>query len=206
MCPFLLSYSTYATNHTRMTKSHFLSHTQTMTFSLKLGPPYYRSMAIFLLVMLLVYPSNSGRHFYQSLHHQAVVEEVSPSSTLNLFVGAPFNNAVEGMAVAELGTLTQPFRTLTRARDEVRSLLQSEEVKDTKVNVNVRGGMYQMDEPFRLSAQDSGTSAHNVVTYRSIKAYSAIQLLASVLSFALPLFFYLSSYDRIVASIVTPDP
>ena len=53
-----------------------------------------------------------------------------------------------------------PFATLTRARDAVRKIIASGLTRD--VVVLVRGGVYELDEPFVLGPQDSGTPEHSV--------------------------------------------
>jgi hypothetical protein len=62
---------------------------------------------------------------------------------------------------ANPGTLAQPFATLARARDAVRTL------KDAgAVTVYVRGGSYEMTSPLTLGAGDAGT-AQQPITYRA---------------------------------------
>ena len=50
-----------------------------------------------------------------------------------------------------------PFATLERARDEIRRLKAEGKLKGS-VTVFVRGGEYYRDKPFKLTAEDSGTS------------------------------------------------
>ncbi len=56
-----------------------------------------------------------------------------------------------------------PYATVQRARDAVRQLRAKEGVK-ASVTVALRGGVYNLTEPFRLSPEDSGT-AQCGVTY-----------------------------------------
>ena len=63
------------------------------------------------------------------------------------------------------GTLSQPFRTITRARNEIRAL---DELPSGGVTVYFRGGIYRIASTFELTAQDSGT-AESPVTYRNYK-------------------------------------
>lgn len=60
-----------------------------------------------------------------------------------------------------------PFRTLKRARDEVRRLIQ-EGVKK-RIRVEIASGIYQMSEPLEFTVEDSGTNACPV-EYRAKKA------------------------------------
>ena len=50
-----------------------------------------------------------------------------------------------------------PFRTLERARDEVRKLKAAASAAGRGVTVVLRGGVYTFDQGFILDAQDSGT-------------------------------------------------
>ncbi len=77
---------------------------------------------------------------------------------------ATFYVATDG-SDAWSGTLPQPkadrtdgpFATLTRARDAVRELKQTGPLK-APVIVMLRGGVYELAEPFTLTVQDSGTA------------------------------------------------
>ena len=59
-----------------------------------------------------------------------------------------------------------PFRTLERARDEVRRLKAAGPVRD--VTILLRGGVYSLGQTFLLEAQDSGTPEAPVV-YRAYR-------------------------------------
>lgn len=61
------------------------------------------------------------------------------------------------------GTDARPFRTLGAARDAVRKAPGTA----GGVTVWVHGGLYLLDQPFRLTAQDSGTT-ENPVIYRAV--------------------------------------
>lgn len=68
---------------------------------------------------------------------------------------------------AEDGSILRPFRTLARARDEVRALRQGAcGLPVGGVTINLRGGVYELSEPLRLSAVDSGT-ARSPITWRA---------------------------------------
>lgn len=56
-----------------------------------------------------------------------------------------------------------PFRTLERARDEVRRLRNSGVLAGKGVTIAIRGGVYTLDRSFSLEAQDSGKPGLPVV-------------------------------------------
>ncbi len=64
------------------------------------------------------------------------------------------------------GTVRAPFATLERARDEIRALRQADKLPPGGVVVEVAGGVYEFDQAFTLTAEDSGT-AGAPVTYRA---------------------------------------
>jgi hypothetical protein len=63
-----------------------------------------------------------------------------------------------------------PFLTLERARDAVRALKQSGELKEA-VTINISGSLFR-DKPFELGAEDSGT-ADARITYRTAPGAAA---------------------------------
>jgi hypothetical protein len=65
-----------------------------------------------------------------------------------------------------LGSEEAPYRTLERARDEIRRRKAAGELPVDGAVVTVRGPMYELDRAFELSAQDSGTLAGPIV-YRA---------------------------------------
>jgi len=73
------------------------------------------------------------------------------------------------------GTADRPFATLTRARDAVRELKKSGALPDGGVTVEVRGGIYPLEQPLTLGEEDSGTSNAPVV-YRA-RAGEEVRLL-----------------------------
>jgi hypothetical protein len=66
------------------------------------------------------------------------------------------------------GTEAQPFATLERARDAIRSLKAKGPLPEGGVTVEVRGGAYQLEKPLELTEADGGTSNAPVV-YHSRK-------------------------------------
>ena len=56
-----------------------------------------------------------------------------------------------------------PFATLERARDAIRQLKQAGPLPEHGVVVELRGGIYQRQQTWKLVAEDSGTSAAPIV-------------------------------------------
>ena len=59
-------------------------------------------------------------------------------------------------------SIDKPFATLNRARDAIRALKLDGGLK-SPVTVYLRGGTYEISEPFILTAEDSGTEACPIV-------------------------------------------
>jgi hypothetical protein len=55
-----------------------------------------------------------------------------------------------------------PFATLAAARDALRALRKTSTIEGS-INVQVRGGLYVLSEPFSLQAEDSGTASSPVI-------------------------------------------
>jgi len=88
-------------------------------------------------------------------------------SGLILFVSNDGNDNWSGhLATPDADGKDGPFATLERARDEIRNLKQAGEMPDGGVTVEIRGGVYQREQPFVLSAEDSGSN-DAPVTYRA---------------------------------------
>ena len=60
---------------------------------------------------------------------------------------------------ANPGTASRPFATLERARDAVRALKRDGKLAARGVTVEVRGGIYELQKPLELTAEDSGSPA-----------------------------------------------
>ncbi|MFV1965143.1 MAG: LamG-like jellyroll fold domain-containing protein [Pirellulaceae bacterium] len=71
------------------------------------------------------------------------------------------------------GTLKRPFATLTRARDAIRRLKQTDGLPAGGVAVYVRGGTYRMNETFHMTEEDSG-GPRSPVVYRALPNESPI--------------------------------
>jgi hypothetical protein len=80
-------------------------------------------------------------------------------------MAADFYVALDGND-ANPGTEAQPFATLERSRDEVRKLKKAAPLPPGGVTVFVRGGMHELAQTFKLTAEDAGTEAAPVV-YRA---------------------------------------
>src|SRR5438874_1294789 len=59
-----------------------------------------------------------------------------------------------------------PFATLERARDEVRKTKVNGGLPPGGITVEVRGGVYERERPFELTAEDSG-SVEAPIVYRA---------------------------------------
>ena len=60
------------------------------------------------------------------------------------------------------GTIDQPFATLERARQAVREYKANEAIPENGLVVAVRGGVYQRNDTFTLTAEDSGEQSRPV--------------------------------------------
>jgi len=67
------------------------------------------------------------------------------------------------------GTRGKPFRTISRARDEVRRLIAAGLKKD--VHIWLRGGTYELREPLAFTDADSGSNEYSITyaAYRNEK-------------------------------------
>lgn len=62
------------------------------------------------------------------------------------------------------GTASQPFKTINRAIEAVRSINKN---MQQDIVVNIEKGTYYLDEPLKFTNEDSGTNGHTI-TYRGI--------------------------------------
>jgi hypothetical protein len=85
-----------------------------------------------------------------------------------LYVSTAGNDAWSGkLAAPDAGKTDGPFRTLERARDELRTLKKAGKLAGG-ATVWVRGGEYYLTETFALSAADSG-AAEGPIVYRAYR-------------------------------------
>ena len=73
----------------------------------------------------------------------------------NFYVSPRGNDGDKGK-----GTRGEPFRTISRARDEVRKLVAAGLKKD--VHVWLRGGTYELREPLTFTSADSGSNEYSI--------------------------------------------
>ena len=84
-----------------------------------------------------------------------------------LYVAPTGNDAWSGhVAVANRQRTDGPFRSLERARDEIRGLKAAGGLPSGGIQVVLRAGIYELSQAFELTAEDSGT-AECPITYRS---------------------------------------
>jgi hypothetical protein len=88
-------------------------------------------------------------------------------SGVTLFVANNGNDAWSGRLAEPNSNRTDgPFATLERARDEIRNIKRVGKMPQGGVTVEVARGEYQREQPFELSAEDSG-SEYAPVVYRA---------------------------------------
>ncbi len=92
---------------------------------------------------------------------------VTHAQGLRLYVAPNGNDAWSGR-LPEAKNGDGPFATLERARDEIRKLKQGGPLPEGGVTVELRGGLYERERTFELTADDSGTEAAPIV-YRARK-------------------------------------
>ncbi len=107
-------------------------------------------IAIFIVFLLLIVIS------VFVLRNQAT-EDSSAGTQIEYFVS-------NGGDDSNPGNIDKPFKTLARAKDEVRK--NTEKGLKSNVVVYLKGGIYQFSEPLVFDSKDGGTSKYSV-TYRS---------------------------------------
>jgi hypothetical protein len=91
------------------------------------------------------------------------VEALTPPSA-DFYVAINGDDAWSGeLPEPTPGRTDGPFRTLERARDEVREIKAAGPAASKTVTVVVRGGVYTLSQTFTLEAQDSGSPEAPVV-------------------------------------------
>ncbi|MCE5241177.1 right-handed parallel beta-helix repeat-containing protein [bacterium] len=89
----------------------------------------------------------------------------SLSAGLTLYISPKGNDKANGLS-ASPGKAGGPFRTLERARDEIRARKQAGTLPVGPITVELAAGIYERDAAFALEEQDSGT-AEAPITYRA---------------------------------------
>lgn|GEM_PF-2218741 len=85
--------------------------------------------------------------------------------------GTPINYYVSpGGSDSNPGTLAEPFATIEKARDVVRSVNSS---MTGDINIYLRGGTYTLAAPLQLTSQDSGTNGYRIV-YRNFPSETPV--------------------------------
>lgn len=84
---------------------------------------------------------------------------------LKRFVATNGNDRWSGK-LAEPRNGDGPWATLAHARDEIRKLKRQHGLPAGGVSVEIRGGVYELTAPLRLTAEDSG-DAHAPIVYRA---------------------------------------
>ncbi len=94
----------------------------------------------------------------------ALTSATLPAAEATLFVATNGNDAWSGTTAQPNAEKTDgPFRTLERARDEIRKWKAAAGNADQGIRVVVCGGFYPLARTFALEAQDSGTNAAPIV-------------------------------------------
>ena len=100
-------------------------------------------------------------------------EEQADVSQAYLYVATDGDDGWQGeLPAANAQSTDGPFATLARARDAIRQIKRSGQL-NAPITVMVRGGMYFMDEPLALEAQDSGSPGRHV-TYAGCPGESPV--------------------------------
>ncbi len=97
-----------------------------------------------------------------------VASLASAAGELNLYVSPAGKDTASGRSARA------SFRTLERARDEIRQIKQAGKLPADGVVVELQPGTYELARPFELAAEDSGT-AKCPITYRA-KAGGQVRL------------------------------
>ncbi|GMF49112.1 unnamed protein product [Phytophthora fragariaefolia] len=87
---------------------------------------------------------------------------VSATASIDLYVATTGSDT--GSAD---GSFAKPFKTLTRAQQEVRLKNKIAANNNTPINVYIRAGRYELSKTFDFSSTDSGASNKATVTYQA---------------------------------------
>ncbi len=88
---------------------------------------------------------------------------------MNFYVSPQGNDGWSGtLSSPNRGRTDGPFATLERARDAIRYLKRQGKLPEGGVTVWLRGGIYFRQNPFTLTAEDSGTAA-SPITYSAYR-------------------------------------
>lgn len=101
-------------------------------------------------------------------HRTAILITMALACLSAAQAGEPFFVASDGND-ANPGTIGAPFATIEWARDTIRTLKQRGSLPAGGVTVMIRGGTYERDSSFELTAEDSGT-ANAPIVYRAYRS------------------------------------
>jgi len=91
----------------------------------------------------------------------------APAAAADFYVATNGNDSWSGKLTSPNRARTDgPFATLERAREEIRKMKQAGALPAGGVAVEVRGGVYERQRPFELTAEDAGTADAPIV-YRA---------------------------------------
>src|SRR5260221_7061612 len=87
---------------------------------------------------------------------------------MTFYVATNGNDQWSGKLAASTANVKDgPFATLSAAVSAARLARQNAATTADGINILVRGGMYELDEPLRLTAEDSGVSSKQPFTIAS---------------------------------------
>ncbi len=112
-----------------------------------------------ILLSLTVAIGSVGFDYLAAIAQQGTPRVQPPLAGSELHVSPRGNDA-------HPGTASQPFATLERARDEIRSIKKGRRLPPGGLTVTLHGGMYELARTLALTAEDAGTEAAPIV-YRA---------------------------------------
>ena len=105
----------------------------------------------------------------------------APTTAADFYVATNGNDSWSGKLTSPNRAKTDgPFATLERARDEIRKMKKLGALPMGGVTVEVRGGVYERQQPFELTAEDSG-AANAPIVYRARQEVGAKQIASPLL-------------------------
>jgi hypothetical protein len=78
-------------------------------------------------------------------------------------IGMEFFISPDGNDTANLGTKESPFATLAKAQNAILAVKKTSGLPEGGITVWLRGGVYEMKDSFKLSAEDSGSDKKPIV-------------------------------------------
>lgn len=96
-----------------------------------------------------------------SISYGGIPTVAAAAPAVNLYVSPT------GSDIVNDGSFLQPFQTLTRAKQEVRTQKLRPENAKSVINVFLRAGRYALSDTLEFAPEDSGLSAQTPVTYQA---------------------------------------